>query len=840
MAAGDPIKYSDLVDEGAFEKLIANAQNLIEIFNKAEGAIKGAMSPLAKGLSVSPKTVGDVEQINSLVKKVNELETALNKTRTEKEKLTIETAKARIEQENYNKSIKELAKDSLGLISEYQKESKLLNEMRNAYKDLALAQKQGTAEGKLLLQNITALDNKLKQVDATVGQHQRHVGNYRGAIKELSKGMSGLAGVLSSVGAAFGINTEHLEHAHSIAKELVKVTKEFSHASKISAAATELNTIATETNTVVTEGTTVAKEAETVAVQASNAAWLATPLGIFAAIALGIAAVTLAVMEFTKSEEDSAEAIHIFNEAINEQDKNITKLKLSIMETSIANDVLTGKITQQTSDRLHVQFDAIKQESDAVFKHKNAIAAINKEYAKKEAESLKEQLVARTKGLLFAGNSVEFYEEQRKKKLLVLENKFQTELSLIKTESALKNTEISNKKINELDEKAKEEKTEKEIDYWRILRDLETENIRFSYERRKQEIMNNFDDESAKYVGHTEILRQLAIKRGIALENLYIEQEKEYQKIRDNAMKQDGIKKMDAAEDPKMSPKVKANMESNIQKEKDDKKAREEEYKMAMETANTLYDIWKENKDRMAEENMADIDRKLDLNKSAIDQQFELASQGKANTLAFEMQKQDELEKARMQELERQKKVAKQQEAIELSLAFLKAYENYIGKDMKSGEALVRAFGDVSAAKLLGKALAGSALEGTEDTGSGGNLDANGGMLWKLHPHERVLTKEQNEKLGGLSNEDLVRNAMMFESIMQPNFNSSMMLNDVSKSKQVADSVNGALITEIKELQHIIKNKPENSMNIDNLGQLIKKKFENGINTISTRKNFIN
>jgi hypothetical protein len=46
---------------------------------------------------------------------------------------------------------------------------------------------------------------------------------------------------------------------------------------------------------------------------------------------------------------------------------------------------------------------------------------------------------------------------------------------------------------------------------------------------------------------------------------------------------------------------------------------------------------------------------------------------------------------------------------------------------------------------------------GTEDTGKGGNVDSKGGFHAILHPNERVLTKEQNKQLKGLSNDELVR-----------------------------------------------------------------------------------
>jgi hypothetical protein len=45
---------------------------------------------------------------------------------------------------------------------------------------------------------------------------------------------------------------------------------------------------------------------------------------------------------------------------------------------------------------------------------------------------------------------------------------------------------------------------------------------------------------------------------------------------------------------------------------------------------------------------------------------------------------------------------------------------------------------------------------GTEDTGHGGNVDGRGGFHAVLHPHERVLTAEENKKLRGLSNKEVI------------------------------------------------------------------------------------
>ena len=47
---------------------------------------------------------------------------------------------------------------------QYQQESKRLNELRNAYKELAIAGRENGKVAKGLLQDITKLDAKLKEI----------------------------------------------------------------------------------------------------------------------------------------------------------------------------------------------------------------------------------------------------------------------------------------------------------------------------------------------------------------------------------------------------------------------------------------------------------------------------------------------------------------------------------------------------------------------------------------------------------------------------------------------------------------------------------------------------
>lgn len=105
----------------------------------------------------------------------------------------------RVEQQRVNKENKEAAVLANKNISLYQKESIRLNNLRKAYKELALQNKQNTTEGKKLLANLTKLDTKLKSVDNAVGQNQRSVGKYTNALKGMGTQLVGALGITAGI-----------------------------------------------------------------------------------------------------------------------------------------------------------------------------------------------------------------------------------------------------------------------------------------------------------------------------------------------------------------------------------------------------------------------------------------------------------------------------------------------------------------------------------------------------------------------------------------------------------------------------------------------------------------
>ena len=136
------------------------------------------------------------------------VEKELNKINSEANKLRVE---GNIIKEQARKRVKALAKENLGLLNAYQKESKRLNDLRKKYKNLAVQQKENTVKGRLMLANIKRLDANLKKIDKTVGQTQRSVGDYSSSIKDAVK-ESGLfskqLGVLKQIQATVNAITQ--------------------------------------------------------------------------------------------------------------------------------------------------------------------------------------------------------------------------------------------------------------------------------------------------------------------------------------------------------------------------------------------------------------------------------------------------------------------------------------------------------------------------------------------------------------------------------------------------------------------------------------------------------
>lgn len=189
---------SEIVDVGAVNKQLADLKSQldgivaqIDAINKAGIAIKGANNIQALGQAQANANTKAQAAID-LTAKLTEEELKLARAKVEKQTRTKQATDAVKEEINANAAI----------VGEYKALDNELKKVRDAYKNLAAAGKENTKEAKDLAARTQELDTKIKAIDATVGQHQRNVGNYKSALSKLGEQASALPGPIGGIGSA--------------------------------------------------------------------------------------------------------------------------------------------------------------------------------------------------------------------------------------------------------------------------------------------------------------------------------------------------------------------------------------------------------------------------------------------------------------------------------------------------------------------------------------------------------------------------------------------------------------------------------------------------------------
>lgn len=209
------INISDLFEqEDVFKGIRKSAIDTIETLKQVQSElkesakviqndIKNSSTNSSKGLkefSDAAKAASQVMKDSATIAK-QQAQAEQQRIKVDQELIKLEKLKAQ-ELARVAKEQEKAAKLASSEASAYSKLSAELNKARKAYKDLAVTNQENTAEGKELLATITQLDQKLKAVDATVGQHQRNVGNYEGATRNLKTELRALTRELMNMDSA--------------------------------------------------------------------------------------------------------------------------------------------------------------------------------------------------------------------------------------------------------------------------------------------------------------------------------------------------------------------------------------------------------------------------------------------------------------------------------------------------------------------------------------------------------------------------------------------------------------------------------------------------------------
>lgn len=356
MAKGDKLDSSDFYSSGSLEPLIrdlekvgASSENILSIFSKLKQAVSEAGSGIASSLSGNgggnsykdiTKQLADIERLKKATQDLNKLKIEEAKTEIAYQKQLQETSKTEREEirlkEAKIKFTNQEQKFVKDVTSEYARQSKLLNELRKEYKDLALTQGVNSQAAQNLLNRIKPLDEALKAVDASVGQHQRNVGNYESAWNGLGNAMNQLAreapAFANSLQTGFMAISNNLP---ALIDEIGKINKQNK----------ELASQGKQTTSVLSQIATNFLSLN-----------MALNLGILALTAYGDDLVKWIekVINGTKALIGIKEANEAFNKTMEDSNKNVTD---SILDLAVANGTLLvseanlQKVRNQRSDK---------------------------------------------------------------------------------------------------------------------------------------------------------------------------------------------------------------------------------------------------------------------------------------------------------------------------------------------------------------------------------------------------------------------------------------------------------------------------------------------------------
>ncbi len=254
-------------------------------------------------------------------------------------------------------------------------------------------------------------------------------------------------------------------------------------------------------------------------------------------------------------------------------------------------------------------------------------------------------------------------------------------------------------------------------------------------------------------------------------------------------------------------------LDSTKQHDKDmaDSKAKKdakeiESEKKKQETIQTIisetFDYFK----KKSEEKIAQLEKEMGLAQKQYDYYQALAENGNIQASQSMAEQQKIIEDANKKKAQEEKKQA----YMELAKTAYATYQSKV--DAKSEKPLADTIKDISLLQAFIRTIP-AFEDGIEDTGTNGRgVDGKGGFHAILHPNERVVPKDLNQKIGSLSNTELAQLATNYRA------------GKIGDANQSGSSLDLAiLVNEIKDLKSVIQNKPE--MNIE-LGRITQSAME--------------
>jgi len=235
------------------------------------------------------------------------------------------------------------------------------------------------------------------------------------------------------------------------------------------------------------------------------------------------------------------------------------------------------------------------------------------------------------------------------------------------------------------------------------------------------------------------------------------------------------------------------------------RKQQEDKLKKQFETAKKWVDLTADYFIKRSEEKIAQLDKEIEASQKQYDTFAELAKNGNIQAQQSLAEQQNIINEAN------RKKMAEQKRIERLKLA--ETAFNVYGAKVEAGDKnpLVSTIKDITLLSQFISALP-AFEDGTENTGANGRgVDGKGGFHAILHPHERVLTKEQNSAIGDLTNAELSNLALKY--------NTGQLI-DLKRHDVAGNSYDLIpLLSKLDAVEKAILNKPENNIELGKITQ---------------------
>ena len=625
-------------------------------------------------------------------------------------------------------TIKAQIKEGQAATTSFDAQAQKLGQLRSAYRKLTEEERVNVEVGGRLLKSITALDKQVKKNDESIGNFQRNVGNYKGAIKEAAKESGFFTAITNKLAQA--------QKTYAAAQAATTVAVGGSTGAlrifKIALISTGIGAIVVALGSLIAFFVKTQKGAEIVSKAFSGLGAIVDVL-IDRFSLVGEALADLFSGDFTGATDKFAKATKGVTEEIVKETKAALKLKEALIEVEkVENDLLLKRAATRAEVK---RLNKIAEDTTKSFKERSDAAreAINIEKKlldeqlnaqKKRAANLLGELdltderleEIRKNGLKLSeiglANSTE---DERKAAIEAVAEIFTLQEQSLELQTTLNNklNTIETQRANKRAKAIKEDKDAQKKADQSIL------DSRVSIDKMQSKTTQDLAEETAK---KDEQNKKEQEKRDKEANKKYLEGQQEKYKTEE-------------AIDDKA------------------KKRKEEARKEQIGQVENVIGQVGEAQDRAADQEQSKLERKAERTTQNIDVQAQLAAQGLDNTLAESQKKQAEIELEQQELAEKQEKRQKRQVFYESVLAAL-----------KDGGNPVEAVGKALAAQAAINLIAGSFYEGTDRVGDDAkaNLKGNGldNTIVALTQEERVIGHKDSlrvrNKLGNISNKDLV------------------------------------------------------------------------------------